>query len=244
MATSSIEWTEMTWNPTTGCTKISAGCKNCYAEIMTRRLKAMGQEKYADGFDMVKTHPSTLLIPYTWKSAKVVFVDSMSDLFHKNVPLEFIKQVFHVMNDNPQHIFQVLTKRADRLFELHKELKWTHNIWMGVSVENKNVINRIEHLRKINAKVKFLSLEPLLGPLKNLNLEGMDWVIVGGESGHNARPMNSNWVTDIQEQCEINSIPFFFKQWGGKNKKAAGRLLDGKTYSEMPKVVEVKKGAK
>jgi protein gp37 len=244
MAISSIEWTEMTWNPTTGCTKISAGCKNCYAEIMTRRLKAMGQEKYADGFDIVKTHLNTLLIPYTWKSAKVVFVDSMSDLFHKDVPLEFIKQVFHVMNDNPQHIFQVLTKRTDRLIELHKDLKWTHNIWMGVSVENKNVINRIEHLRKTNAKVKFLSLEPLLGPLKKLNLEGMDWVIVGGESGHNARPMNPNWVTDIQEQCEINNIPFFFKQWGGKNKKAAGRLLDGKIYSEMPKVVEVKKGAK
>lgn len=244
MATSSIEWTEMTWNPTTGCTKISAGCKNCYAEIMTRRLKAMGQEKYTDGFNIVKTHPTTLLIPYTWKSAKVVFVDSMSDLFHKDVPVEFIKQVFHVMNDNPQHIFQVLTKRADKLFELHKELKWTHNIWMGVSVENKDVINRIGYLRKTNAKVKFLSLEPLLGPLENLDLKKIDWVIVGGESGHNARPVESEWVTSIQEQCETNNIPFFFKQWGGRNKKAAGRLLEGKTYSEMPKIVEVKKGAK
>ncbi len=244
MATSSIEWTEMTWNPTTGCTKISAGCKNCYAEIMTRRLKAMGQDKYADGFDIVKTHPATLLIPYTWKSAKVVFVDSMSDLFHKDVPIEFIKQVFHVMNDNPQHIFQVLTKRADRLFELHKELKWTHNIWMGVSVESKDVIDRIGFLRETDAKVKFLSLEPLLGALENLNLEKIDWVIVGGESGHNARPIKPEWVTNIQEQCETHNIPFFFKQWGGKNKKAAGRLLEGKTYSEMPKVVEVKKGAR
>lgn len=244
MATSSIEWTEMTWNPTTGCTKISAGCKNCYAEIMTRRLKAMGQEKYADGFETVRTHSATLLIPYTWKSAKVVFVDSMSDLFHKDVPVEFIKQVFKVMNDNPQHIFQVLTKRADRLFELHKELKWTHNIWMGVSVENKQVTNRIGYLRKTNAKVKFLSLEPLLGPLEKINLKKIDWVIVGGESGNNSRPMEAKWVINIQEQCETNNIPFFFKQWGGKNKKAAGRLLEGKIYSEMPEIVEVKKGAK
>lgn len=244
MATSSIEWTEMTWNPTTGCTKISAGCKNCYAEVMTRRLKAMGQEKYADGFDIVRTHPETLLIPYTWKSAKVVFVDSMSDLFHKDVPIEFIKQVFKVMNDNPQHIFQVLTKRADRLFELHKDLKWTHNIWMGVSVENKEVINRIGYLKKTNAKVKFLSLEPLLGPLKKMNLKKIDWVIVGGESGHSARHMEAEWVIDIQKQCEVNSIPFFFKQWGGKNKKATGRLLGGKIYSEMPKIIEVKSDAK
>lgn len=244
MATSSIEWTEMTWNPTTGCTKISAGCKNCYAEVMTRRLKAMGQEKYADGFDIVRTHPDTLLIPYTWKSAKVVFVDSMSDLFHKDVPIEFIKQVFKVMNDNPQHIFQVLTKRADRLFELHKDLKWTHNIWMGVSVENKEVINRIGYLKKTNAKVKFLSLEPLLGPLKKMNLKKIDWVIVGGESGHSARNMEAEWVIDIQKQCEANSIPFFFKQWGGKNKKATGRLLDGKIYSEMPKIIEVESDAK
>jgi protein gp37 len=244
MATSTIEWTEMTWNPTTGCTKISLGCKNCYAEIMTRRLKAMGQEKYAAGFNKVKTHPSTLSVPYTWKSAKVVFVNSMSDLFHKDVPLKFIKQVFQVMNDNPQHIFQVLTKRADRLFELHKELKWTRNIWMGVSVENENVVDRIDFLRKTNAKVKFLSLEPLLGSVENLNLKKIDWVIVGGESGSKARIMNPRWVMNVKEQCAISGTPFFFKQWGGKNKKAAGRLLGGKTYSEMPKVVEVKKGVK
>jgi len=235
MATSSIEWTQMTWNPTTGCTKISAGCKNCYAEVMTRRLKAMGQKKYINGFNIVKTHPSTLLIPYAWKSAKIVFVDSMSDLFHKDVPTEFIRKVFKVMNENSQHIFQVLTKRADRLLELHKELNWTSNIWMGVSVENKDVKNRIKYLRKTNAKVKFLSIEPLLGPLSNLNLKKINWVIVGGESGFNARPMNSEWVIDIQKQCKKNNIKFFFKQWGGKNKKATGRLLNGKIYNEMPR---------
>jgi protein gp37 len=238
MAISSIEWTEMTWNPTTGCTKISDGCKNCYAEKLTRRLNAMGQKKYADGFNQVKTHPSTLMIPYTWKSPKIVFVDSMSDLFHNNVPIKFIKKVFHVMNETPQHIYQVLTKRADRLFELHQELIWSDNIWMGVSIENKKVINRIGLLRKTNAKIKFVSFEPLLGPLLNLKLKKIDWVIVGGESGGNARPMDPEWVKNIQIQCKKNKVPFFFKQWGGKNKKKAGRLLDGKLYSEMPKFIK------
>jgi len=244
MAISTIEWTEMTWNPCTGCTKVSIGCKNCYAETMTRRLKAMGQKKYASGFKKVRTHPNTLTVPYTWKSSKVVFVNSMSDLFHKDVPVEFIKQVFRVMNENPQHIFQVLTKRADRLLELHKELKWTRNIWMGVSVENDKVIDRIDYLRKTRAKVKFLSLEPLLGLLENLDLKKIDWVIVGGESGSKARPMDSEWVSSIQKQCKKQGVPFFFKQWGGRNKKKAGRLLDGKIYSEMPKIVEMKKGNK
>lgn len=239
MANSSIEWTEMTWNPTTGCTKISAGCKFCYAEIMTRRLKAMGQEKYKYGFKIIKTHPETLEIPYTWKTPKIVFVNSMSDLFHKDVPLAYIKKVFKVMNENPQHVFQVLTKRADRLFEVHKELRWTHNIWMGVSVEDKKVIGRIDFLRKIRAKVKFLSLEPLIGELSNLNLNKINWVIVGGESGHNPRFMNPDWVIDIQDQCKKAKVPFFFKQWGGKNKKASGRTLNGKTYDEMPKVKEL-----
>ncbi len=236
MANSSIEWTEMTWNPTTGCSKISAGCKFCYAEIMTRRLKAMGQEKYSEGFKVVKPHPISLNVPYTWKTSKIVFVNSMSDLFHEAIPLDYIKQVFHVMNDNPQHVFQVLTKRAERLFEVHKELKWTHNIWMGVSVENQEVINRIDFLRETKAKVKFLSLEPLIGALSNLNLNEIDWVIVGGESGHRPRPMESDWVLDIQEQCEKADVAFFFKQWGGKNKKAAGRILNGRTYDEMPKI--------
>jgi protein gp37 len=235
MAQSSIEWTEMTWNPTTGCTKISSGCKFCYAEIMSKRLQAMGIEKYKDNFE-VRIHPDSLKIPYTWKHSKVVFVNSMSDLFHKDIPLEFIQQVFDVMNDNPQHVFQVLTKRADRLLELHKELKWTHNIWMGVSVENNKVRNRIDLLRETNARVKFLSLEPLLGPLLDLNLDKIDWVIVGGESGHNPRHMNPDWVLDIQEQCEKANSAFFFKQWGGKNKKANGRLLNGRTYDEMPEI--------
>lgn len=240
MAQSSIEWTELTWNPTTGCTKISQGCKFCYAEIMTRRLKAMGQEKYKDGFKIIKTHPETLKIPYTWKNSKVVFVNSMSDLFHEDVPLEFIKDVFKVMNENPQHIFQVLTKRAERLLDFNKELIWSHNIWMGVSVENTDVEFRIDLLRKTNAKTKFLSLEPLIGSLKNLNLKKIDWVIVGGESGFKPRPMNPEWVLDIQKQCEKAKVAFFFKQWGGKNKKANGRILNGKTYDEMPKIYELK----
>jgi protein gp37 len=235
MAQSSIEWTEMTWNPTTGCDKISAGCKFCYAEVMSRRLQAMGVEKYKDNFE-VRTHDDALDIPYTWKSSKVVFVNSMSDLFHKDVPLSFIKKTFKVMNENPQHVFQVLTKRAERLFELHKELKWTHNIWMGVSVENEKVKRRIDFLRKTGAKVKFLSLEPLIGPLPALNLNKIDWVIVGGESGHKPRAMNPDWVLDIQEQCERKDVAFFFKQWGGRNKKAAGRILNGRTYDEMPEV--------
>jgi len=238
MAQTSIEWTELTWNPTTGCTKISQGCKFCYAEVMTRRLKAMGIEKYKDGFK-VRMHPGTLRIPYTWKSPKVVFVNSMSDLFHEDIPLSFIKQVFKVMNENPQHVFQVLTKRAERLFELHKELKWTHNIWMGVSVEDKKVIERIDFLRKTGARVKFLSCEPLIGPLDNMNLKKIDWVIVGGESGHNPRKMETDWVLDIQEQCAKANIAFFFKQWGGRNKKAAGRMLNDRTYDEMPKIREL-----
>lgn len=235
MAQSSIEWTEMTWNPTTGCTKISAGCKFCYAEIMSKRLQAMGVEKYKDNFE-VRIHPEALKIPYTWKSSKVVFVNSMSDLFHENIPLEFIQQVFKVMNDNPQHVFQVLTKRAERLLELHAELKWTHNIWMGVSVENEKVINRINCLNQTQARVKFLSLEPLLGPLKNLNLDNIDWVIVGGESGHRPRKMSPDWVLEIHEQCIEKKVAFFFKQWGGKNKKANGRTLNGRTYDEMPEI--------
>lgn len=243
MANSSIEWTEMTWNPTTGCTKISGGCKFCYAEIMTRRLKAMGQDKYKEGFKVVKPHYPSLNIPYTWKTAKVVFVNSMSDLFHKDIPTEYIKKVFHVMNENPEHVFQVLTKRAERLFELHTELKWTHNIWMGVSVENAQVVDRIDYLRKTKAKVKFLSLEPLIGPLTNLNLKKIDWAIVGGESGFKPRPMNPDWVLDIQEQCKKADVAFFFKQWGGKNKKAAGRLLNGRTYDEMPAIIELERNA-
>lgn len=233
MAKSSIEWTEMTWNPTTGCSKVSAGCKFCYAEVMSYRLQAMGLEKYKDAFE-VRTHPDQLKLPYTWKQSKMVFVNSMSDLFHDDIPQEFIQSVFHVMNENPNHVFQVLTKRAERLAALHTSLKWTHNIWMGVSVENAKVTQRIDALRATNARVKFLSCEPLIGPLSALNLTNMDWVIVGGESGHQPRPMKPEWALDIQDQCQQAGVAFFFKQWGGRNKKAAGRILNGRTYDEMP----------
>ena len=235
MAQSSIEWTEMTWNPTTGCTKVSAGCKYCYAEVMARRLQAMGIEKYKDGFE-IRMHKESLQIPYTWKGSKIVFVNSMSDLFHPAIPLSFIQKVFEVMNDTPQHTYQVLTKRAERLFDLHEQLNWTNNIWMGVSVEDSRVMHRIDFLRKTNAKVKFLSCEPLIGPLMNMNLENINWVIAGGESGRKARPMKEWWVWDIRLQCAHQGVDFFFKQWGGTNKKKAGRELGGRTYDEMPEM--------
>ena len=193
----------------------------------------MGIEKYKDGFD-IRTHVDALNIPYTWKKPKVVFVNSMSDLFHPEVPIEFIKQVFAVMNDNPQHIFQVLTKSAERLYEIHEQLNWTSNIWMGVSVEDERVTERIDFLKETNAAIKFLSCEPLIGPLMNINLYGIDWVIVGGESGRKARPVQEWWVWDIKQQCQEQEVLFFFKQWGGTNKKKAGRQLAGNTYDEMP----------
>jgi protein gp37 len=233
MAKSSIEWTEMTWNPVTGCTKISAGCKYCYAEVMARRLQAMGVEKYKNAFTLT-LHEDALQIPYTWKKQKIVFVNSMSDLFHEDVPLDFIQKVFKVMNKNPQHTFQVLTKRADRLLMLNEDLNWSHNIWMGVSVEDERVMHRIDFLRQTDARIKFLSCEPLIGPLPNMNLENIDWIIVGGESGHNLRPINADWVLNILEQCKTANKAFFFKQWGGVNKKKAGRLLNGQTYDERP----------
>lgn len=233
MAQSSIEWTEMTWNPTTGCDKISAGCKYCYAEVMARRLQAMGIEKYKGGFEL-RIHEDALMIPFEWKKPKLVFVNSMSDLFHKDVPLSFIQRAFSVMNKTPQHTYQVLTKRAERLYELHEQLSWTPNIWMGVSVENEKVKDRIDFLREVNAKVKFLSCEPLIGPLREMDLSGIHWVIVGGESGRKARPIKESWVWDIRQQCAEQGVAFFFKQWGGINKKKAGRELGGRTYDEMP----------
>lgn len=242
MAKSSIEWTEETWNPTTGCTKVSQGCKFCYAEVLSKRLKAMGHEKYKDNFE-VRIHPKTLEIPYKWRKPRVVFVNSMSDLFHEEIPLDYIKEVFKVMNDNPRHTFQILTKRAERLLKVHSELDWTPNIWMGVSVEDQLVANRIDCLRETDAHIKFLSLEPLLGALPNMNLDNIDWVIVGGESGSKARPMEKEWVIDIQEQCEKADVHFFFKQWGGKNKKKAGRLLNGRTYDAIPEVNNIKKAS-
>jgi len=233
MATSSIEWTELTWNPTTGCDKISAGCKFCYAEVMSRRLQAMGVEKYADGFK-VRQHEEALAIPFGWKKPAMVFVNSMSDLFHKDVTVEFIQKVFAVMNANPHLIFQVLTKRSERLAKLHHNLTWSQNIWMGVSVEDERVTHRINDLRKVPAAVRFLSCEPLIGPLSKMNLKGIDWVIVGGESGASPRPMKPEWATDIRDQCGKYDVAFFFKQWGGRNKKAAGRELDGALHDTFP----------
>lgn len=235
MAQSKIEWTELTWNPTTGCNKVSQGCKFCYAEVMAKRLKAMGQEKYKNGFKLT-LHGDMLKIPSTWKTPKIVFVNSMSDLFHKDIPFEFIERVFEVMNDNPQHVFQILTKRADVLFEYHKHLKWSHNIWMGVSIENEKELWRVNLLRKTRAKIKFLSCEPLLGPLTKLKLNKINWVIVGGESGRRPRPMKPEWVYEIFDKCEKANVKFFFKQWGGTNKKKTGRLLNGRTYDDMPEV--------
>ena len=233
MANSSIEWTELTWNPTTGCDKVSAGCKFCYAEVMSRRLKAMGVPKYSDGFK-IRTHSDALSIPYGWKKPAMVFVNSMSDLFHDEVPLDFIQQVFAVMNECPHLIFQVLTKRSRRLVEVARHLSWSRNIWMGVSVENEEVLSRIDDLRQVPASIRFLSCEPLIGPLPNMNLSGIHWVIVGGESGAKPRPMDKYWVIDIRDQCRRSDVSFFFKQWGGRNKKAAGRELEGALHDEFP----------
>lgn len=235
MQLSKIEWTEVTWNPTTGCNKVSAGCKNCYAESFSKRLKGMGIDKYKNGFKLT-LHPDVLDFPKRLRKPHKIFVNSMSDLFHEKIPLEFIQKVFKVMSDCPMHIFQVLTKRAERLEELSPYLNWTDNIWMGVSVEDEKVMHRIDNLVKTNAKIKFLSLEPLLGPLPKLKLKKIDWVIVGGESGRKSRKIEKDWVEDIHKQCEKNNVAFFFKQWGGMNKKANGRELNGRTYDEMPNV--------
>ena len=234
-AKSAIEWTDSTWNPVTGCTKISPGCKHCYAERMARRLQSMGQPNYSRGFDLA-LHESCLDLPLRWKRPQNIFVNSMSDLFHQRVPDEFIMKTLEVMNKAHWHVFQVLTKRSERLKELSRRLPWASNIWMGVSVECQEYTFRIDHLRKTGAHVKFLSLEPLLGPLPELDLTGINWVIVGGESGPGARPMKAEWVAEIRDQCLSAGVPFFFKQWGGTNKKRAGRNLDGKTWDEVPGV--------
>lgn len=233
MAKSDIEWTDATWNPVTGCTKISAGCKHCYASAMAKRLQAMGQKNYANGFKLT-LQPDMLLRPLSWKRPQVIFVNSMSDLFHDEVPLDYIQQVFAVMNQAHWHRFQVLTKRADRLAAVAEQLSWTPNIWMGVSVENQDVVWRVDALRQVPAHVRFLSCEPLLGPLPGLTLEGIHWVIVGGESGPTPRLMEEAWALDLLEQCQQAKVAFFFKQWGGRNKKKAGRLLLRRTWDELP----------
>jgi protein gp37 len=233
---SAIEWTETTWNPLTGCTKISPGCKHCYAERMSLRLQAMGQANYANGFDLT-LHEHMLELPLRWKKSRMVFVNSMSDLFHKDAPEEFIHRVFDVMRRASWHVFQVLTKRAERLAKLSACIEWPENVWMGVSVERADYTFRIDYLRQTGANTRFLSLEPLLGPLEDLNLRGIDWVIVGGESGPGARPMREEWVMDIRDQCLAADVPFFFKQWGGVFKCRNGRTLDGRTWDEMPVAV-------
>jgi protein gp37 len=235
MAKTKIEWTQDSWNPTTGCDKISSGCLNCYAERMSFRLQKMGNPKYADGFNL-KPHSNALLEPYKWKKSRKVFVNSMSDLFHENLPFEFIEAVFKVMNENPSHIFQILTKRSNILEKYSQKLSWSKNIWMGVTVEDRRALSRIDALRNTGAYIKFLSCEPLLSDLEQIDLRSIDWVIVGGESGANARPMSESWVQNILKQCKDADVPFFFKQWGGFNKKKNGKLLNGRTYQEMPHV--------
>lgn len=234
MATkTTIEWTEMSWNPVTGCSKVSQGCKFCYAERMAWRLHAMGLDRYRQGFN-VTLQPDLLNEPDKWVAPRKVFVNSMSDLFHEHVPLVYIKKVFATMERNPRHTFQILTKRSDRLANFAARLPWPNNVWIGVSVEDDRVLDRIADLVTVPAKVRFLSCEPLIGPLDHLPLDGIHWVIVGGESGPGARPMSEAWVRSIQRQCAKRGVAFFFKQWGGMHKKRNGRLLDGRTYDELP----------
>lgn len=235
MSKSKIEWTETTWNPVTGCTKVSPGCMHCYAEKMAYRLQAMRSPNYKNGFDLT-CHPHQISTPLKWKKSRIVFVNSMSDLFHEDVPFSFIEEVFGTMFNASQHQFQVLTKRAERLAELDDALSWAKNIWMGVSVESVDYTHRIDMLRETGAAIKFLSIEPLLGPIPDMALSGIDWVIVGGESGPGARPIKEEWVMDIKKQCVAENVPFFFKQWGGVNKKKAGRLLKGKVWDQMPRL--------
>ena len=243
MATGSkIEWTETTWNPVTGCNKISAGCDNCYALTLSKRLKAMGSAKYQNDGDprtsgpgfAVTTHESSLMEPFKWRGERLVFVNSMSDLFHAKVPLSFIRDVFAVMAATPQHTYQILTKRSHRLARIAEQLDWPGNVWMGVSVENAKALIRVEDLREVPAAVRFLSCEPLIGSLAGLNLKGIDWVIAGGESGPNYRPVDVNWIREIRDTCTAADVAFFFKQWGGRTAKAQGRMLDGTVWDQMP----------
>ena len=237
-----IEWTEATWNPTTGCDRISAGCDNCYALALAKRLKAMGQAKYqhdgdprtsGPGFGLT-IHPDALDLPYTWTGRRIVFVNSMSDLFHARVPLSFVRDVFAVIADTPQHTYQVLTKRSSRLRKVSDKLDWPPNLWMGVSVENRDALFRVGDLRAVPSAVRFLSCEPLLGPLEGLDLDGIGWVIAGGESGPGRRPLNPDWIISIRDCCLDRGVPFFFKQWGGRTPKAGGRELDGRYWDQMP----------
>ncbi len=232
-ANSHIEWTEATWNPVTGCTKVSEGCKNCYAERLAFRLQAMGNRRYRNGFT-VTLHDDLIGLPKRWREPRLIFVNSMSDLFHEQVPFEFIQRVFDTMRTCPLHTFQILTKRSERLRTLAPKIDWPTNVWMGVSVEDSRVLSCVDDLRRVPATIRFLSCEPLIGPLAGINLKGIQWVIVGGESGWGARPMRIEWVREIFRACRKQSVPFFFKQWGGVRKDLTGRLLRGRTYDEMP----------
>jgi protein gp37 len=232
---SKIEWTEATWNPVTGCTKISEGCRYCYAEKLALRLRAMNNPRYVNGFD-ITLHHDVLSDPLKWNSPKKVFVNSMSDLFHENIPINFIEQVFKIIKIADHHIFQILTKRSERLLELAPHLSWPDNLWMGVTVESEEFAYRISHLRQTPAKIKFISFEPLLNNISTLDFDGIDWVIVGGESGAQSRIMKKEWVTEIRDHAINNKVAFFFKQWGGKNKKKAGRLLEGKNWDQIPQI--------
>ena len=247
---SAIEWTDATWNPVTGCTQTSPGCDNCYALTLAARLKAMGNPRYqvdgdpkrsGPGFG-IQLHRDLLEVPRRWKKPRTIFVNSMSDLFHPDVPMDFIVAVFDVMNETTQHRYQILTKRSHRLAQVADRLPWSDNIWMGVSVENQRYCFRIDHLRKVPCRTRFLSLEPLIGPIPGLDLAGIHWVIVGGESGHKARPINPDWVRDIRDQCLAASVPFFFKQWGGRTSKSGGRVLDGLYHDDMPAVQSATNG--
>lgn len=239
---SAIEWTEATWNPTTGCDRISRGCDHCYALTLAKRLKAMGNAKYQTDGDPrtsgpgfgVAVHPATLDLPLRWREPRIVFVNSMSDLFHARVPDEFILRVFAVMQATPRHTYQVLTKRSLRLRRLAPWLPWPKNVWMGVSVEDDDQVRRVDDLRHVPAAVRFVSAEPLLGPLSSLDLEGVDWLIAGGESGHQARPVDASWVTELRDACANADVAFFFKQWGGRTPKAGGRDLEGRTWDALP----------
>jgi protein gp37 len=230
---SHIEWTEATWNPVTGCTKISAGCKNCYAERLALRLQAMGNRRYKNGFH-ITLHEDVVDLPRSWRTSRTIFVNSMSDLFHKDIPLDFIQRVFATMRDCPQHTFQILTKRSDRVLAVASKIEWPRNVWMGVSVEDSRVLSRIDDLRRVPAETRFLSCEPLIGSLAGIDLTNIHWVIVGGESGPFARPMKIEWVREIFRACRKADVPFFFKQWGGVRKDLTGRKLGGRTYDEMP----------
>jgi len=233
MTVTTIEWTEVTWNPVTGCSKVSPGCLNCYAERMARRLQAMGHPNYRDGF-AVRMHRHMLEAPGRWRKPRMVFVNSMGDLFHESVPSDFIRDVFRVMESTPRHTYQLLTKRAERLEQVAPELPWPENVWMGVTAEDSERLPRVDRLQTVPARVRFLSIEPLLGALPSLDLTGIDWVIVGGESGPGSRPMREEWVLSIRDLCLDCGVPFFFKQWGGTRKKSAGRELEHRTWDQMP----------